>query len=130
MRGLIWLAAVALAATACGGSDESEAAPTTPSATVTERTLAETCPLLEQATPTGLMPSDNRLATYAAKLSEFATLGDAETRNALKPMRAAVEATRTAEPGSDAAAAFEDWTAALGVLAERCNAVGSGAFQG
>lgn len=133
MRGVIGVAALAvvLAASGCGGSESTTGTPEDPaSSSEAARTLAETCPLVEKATPTGLAPSQERLAAYAADLSGFVAAGDVETRNALKPVQAAVEATRTAAQGQESLDAFDQWTAAIDTLAVRCNAVGSGAFQG
>jgi len=134
MRGVIWLTAatavVVLTLDGCGGSDSTSGTPDAGASRPAARTLAETCPLVEDATPTGLAPSPGRLAAYAADLSGFAAAGDAETRNALRPIQKAVEATRTAEPGQASLDAFDQWTAAIDTLAARCNAVGSGAFQG
>lgn len=131
MRGLIGVVALALAMGACsdeGGDPERPEPSAGPSAEV--RSLAETCPLVEQATPTGLAPSDAKIRDYQAELDRLATEGDAETANALRFMQDAVAHTLDAAQGSESAEAFSEWTDALDLLAERCEAVGSSAFTG
>ena len=121
-----------LFAAGCGGSDSGgEATPAAPASTETAvaRSLHDTCPLLEQAMPTGLMPSTPRLATFSARLDELADQGDVETQNAVAVMQSAVDDLREAGPGSEYASAFAGMTDAIETIADRCAAVGSSAFQ-
>ncbi len=57
-------------------------------------------------------------------------VGHGKAKEVPVAIQKAVEATRTAEPGQASLDAFDQWTAAIDTLAARCNAVGSGAFQG
>lgn len=127
MTRIVAIIAAAVFLTGCGSSDP---APTTaPSSAPAGRSLADTCPLLEAATPTGMMPSNTRFAQYADELQTLADAGDVETRNAIAVMQAAVDQLQTANPGSDYTAAFDAMTNALRTFAARCGAVGSSAFQ-
>ena len=125
MTRIVAIIAAAVFLTGCGSSDPAAA----PSRAPAGRALADTCPLLEAATPTGMMPSNTRLTEYADELQTLADAGDVETRNAIAVMQAAVDQLQTANPGSDYTAAFDAMTNALRTFAARCGAVGSSAFQ-
>lgn len=123
--------AVLVLATGCG-SDEPAAAPAPSDTASTEapgRTLHDTCPLLEQATPSGVMPSDERLTQYAERLVELAAEGDAEADNVIGFLADATDALLTAPSGSEYGDAFDAMTSALDTAASRCLAVGSSSFQ-
>jgi hypothetical protein len=125
MTRIVAIIAAAVFLTGCGNSDPAPTSTPTPAAA----SLADTCPLLEQATPAGMLPSRARLAEYADDLQALADAGDVETRNAIAVMQDAVTQLQTAEPGADYTAAFDTMTNALRTIATRCGAVGSSAFQ-
>lgn len=134
MRGLAGMVmGVCLLVTGCGGGEVAgsptpEAAPSPTPTAAPERSLKDTCPLIEQATPNGAYPGEGRLAVYVSDLDELAAQGDVETDNALKILRAAVQDMRGAS-GSAFFDAHSGWLHALDVVADRCKAVGSSALQ-
>lgn len=136
---MIWMAAAALVLTGCGSGDDGDASdkqtPTPSAATSSEapttRTLTETCPLLEQAAPSGQRVSYDTLTQFTVDLATYSREGDAETQLAIDPVReAAGTLADAALMGASQAKGWAEFDGAMERLATRCQAAGSSAFQG
>ena len=81
------------------------------------------------ADPGPLVPRSDWSALYA-KLGQVSRGGDLETKNALDPLRGAVD-TYLKDPaqGQESVDAWQALLAAVDTLSDRCAAAGSSAFQ-
>lgn len=140
MRTLLPAALLALTLTACGGSeDEPSAAPETVTTTVTETpapeettaptlALKDACDELFVAFPDEFASEQDYGDTINA-IDDLLSRGGVEIASALEPVKAGLEASRSAEPGTpEFLDAEEQLDLAVGELATRCNTVGSSAF--
>lgn len=135
MRGLMGIAALLLALSACGGdgdkADVEPTEPTTSASTPAATTLVEACPQVEEVNLKGQSPGIDDLTALLARVSTLANSGDTETQLALKPVReAAIELSNVALDGGNQVPAWRKFDNAIIRLADRCAAVGSSAFQG
>lgn len=131
IRGTVAVALLAMTLTGCSGSEpEPNAAPTeTPEAATV--TLADACTVMEQRIPDdGILSAAGSWRVFKADLEKLEATGDADTQAAVAILLAPVETLMAdPEPGTETIDADRDLLAALGTLADRCEAVGSPAFQ-
>lgn len=129
-RTIAALAVLATLATCAGCSGSDSSADAHPGARDRGMSLKETCPQVEAAVRgVDIISSPDRLQTAHDKVQALAEAGDLETRNALRPVVSTIAKMHDAQPGQQAADAFDAWTTTLGDISKRCGAVGSSAFQ-
>jgi hypothetical protein len=134
--GIISVMLVGLLA-ACGSGDgttgDSPAAGTpevsSPTVTASANSLKDTCPLVEAALPSGMVPPSSKFEAARVEIRGLSDSGDVETQNALDGLLRALAAMRDASPGGEYVDASQKLIAALQDLGIRCKAVGSSALQ-
>jgi hypothetical protein len=123
------LLATLLAACGSGEPTSGDSPASSPSVTTTANSLKDTCPQVEAALPTGLVPPSSKFEAARVEIQGLSDSGDVETQNALDGLVKALAAMRDASPGGEYVDASQKLLAALDDLAIRCKAVGSSALQ-
>lgn len=102
-----------------------------PSPTIVKMSLREACPQAEAAIKGMDIVSDTPADIRAAadRVQAIVDAGDQETVNAMSRLADAIRAGESTKPGMEKIDASQRLIAALGTLADRCEAVGSSSFQ-
>jgi hypothetical protein len=113
----------------CGGTDHEPSTAKTSSRSLAATSLQETCPKVRASLPRTMRPFAI-WQRFGDRLDRLMVSGDAETKNALKPLRNAVDVLGAGPaPGQGAVDAEHKFIRALDHLAQRCAAAGSTALQ-
>ena len=136
VRAIVGGLAFILLTSACGGSNEpAQSSKPSPDASTSapetrKVSLHDSCPQVEAALPSGVVPPASRWQGFADKLTGISEAGDLETENALTGLQEAAGMLAAdpanGQPYLDARQALLE---ALDNLATRCEAVGSSALQ-
>ena len=112
---------------ACGGSGESDSKSASKAPSVS---LKVSCPKVEAALPTDVVPSPEQWTQVSEALAKIADEGDLETKNAIESLQRAV-ATFEAGPerGQEYVDAEDSLISSIQAVADRCKVVGSSALQ-
>lgn len=134
MREVVVSVVLVLSVAGCGGQSDtpsSEAGEAKPSPVTEQVSLRDACPQIEAAFPSTDQPESPAWQEFSDLLAELSETGEVETKNAIATLEPPVDEFASEEPleGLPFLEARSAMRGAVSTLRDRCEAVGSSAFQ-